>query len=129
MDLPSWPYIFTPILSVWLIGVWVVSRTKYAHAMCEQVGFPQPAKQPLNSFFYLFCNKEAIMGIIFICLQLAGEWKSVGIMLACMCVGGAGDMYLAMTVGTMGFVEAFQAHGSVTSIGAWAAWRLIEDNW
>lgn len=129
MDLPSWPYIFTPILSVWLIGVWVVSRTKYAHAMCEGCGFPQPAKQPLNTFFYLFANKEATMGIIFICLQLAGEWKAVGIMLACLCVGGAGDMYLAMTIGSMGFVQAFQAHGLVTLIGAWAAWNLMDENW
>ena len=69
------------------------------------------------------------MGIIFICLQLAGEWKAVGIMLACLCVGGAGDMYLAMTIGSMGFVQAFQAHGLVTLIGAWAAWNLMDENW
>ena len=129
MALPRWPYIFTTILPIWLLGVWVVSRTSHARAMCDSVGFPQPADQPLNSFFYLFTNKEAIMGLIFISLQLAGDWKAVGIMLACLCVGGAGDMYLAMTMGSMGFVEAFQAHGLVTVVGAWAAWRLIEENW
>lgn len=129
MALPAWPYIFTPTLSLWLIGVWAVSQTSHAHAMCDSVGFPQPHDQPLNTFFYLFANKEGVLGLIFVALQLAGEWKAAGIMLMGMCVGGAGDLYLAVRIGSMGWLEAFQAHGLVTCIGAWAGVRLMRENW
>ena len=129
MTLPSWPYIFVTCLTIMLIGVWAVAQTSYSHAMCEQTGFPQPANKPLDNFFYLFANKEGIYGLILISLQLAGQWRAVGIVLACLCLGGAGDMYLSMTIGKpFNLLEAFQAHGSVTVVGAWAAWKIIQEN-
>lgn len=128
MALPAWPYIFATILPLWLFGVYAVGQSSYAHDMCDQVGFPQPRNQPFNEFYWLFLNKEAVFGLIMGSLGLAGEWKAVGIVLACCCVGGFGDLNLSMTVGRMGFWEAVQAHGLVSGIGAWAAVRLIREN-
>lgn len=129
MALPRWPYIFSNVIGIWLIGVWAVCNSQYAHTLCESVGFPQPRDQPFNSFYYLFANKEGIMGLIFLTLQLAGEWKAVGIALGCACVGGVGDAYLSMTVGSMSLSEAFQAHGLVTVLAAWASLSLMRENW
>lgn len=129
MALPAWPYIFTPTISLWLVGVWAVSQTSYAYAMCDGVGFPQPHDQPLSAFFYLFANKEGTLGLIMVALQLAGEWKAVAIVLAACCVGGVGDLWLAVSLGSMGWWEAFQAHGLVSVVGAWASWRMMRENW
>jgi hypothetical protein len=127
-DLPAWPYIFVATLPFWMIGVFIVAQTPAVHAMCDQVGFPQPRSQPLNSFFWLFVNKEGCMGLIMLLLQLAGEWRAVGIVLSVMCIGGAGDLYLSIAKGRMGLVEAFQAHGVMTGVGVWAAWRILDEH-
>lgn len=79
--------------------------------------------------FYLAANKEAVIGVALLALQAAGEWKAAGIALGCICVGGAGDMYLAMTRGSFGFLEAFLKIGLVKVIGVWAAWRICLENW
>lgn len=128
MGFPSWPYIFTGTLAVWMIGVWAVAQTTHARALCEQTGFPQPPNDDLNVFFYLFANKEGVIGLIFAVLQLAREWRAMGISLLCMCICGAGDAYLSMEMGSMGLWEAFQAHGIVTLLAAWAAIRIIQEN-
>ncbi|KPI38565.1 uncharacterized protein AB675_4224 [Cyphellophora attinorum] len=129
MALPRWPYLFSYFIATWLVGVWAVCQTSYARTLCEQVGFPIPANEHPSPYFYLFANKEGVMGLVFLALQFFGEWKAVGIMMAVMCVNGTGDAYLSTSVGTMDWVEALKAHMGVTIVAGWAAWRILEENW
>ncbi|ETN44825.1 uncharacterized protein HMPREF1541_09700 [Cyphellophora europaea CBS 101466] len=130
------------------IGFSIGAQTRYAHAMCAQAGFAQPLSpasprgkgvqrqiqsrdndQEMNSLLYLLANKEAVIGIVLLALQAAGEWKAVGIMLGVVCVGGLADMYVAVVRGSFGAWEAFWTIGFVKFIGTWAAWKICLENW
>lgn len=139
--LPSWPYLFASSAAFVPIGFFITAQTHYARAMCAEVGFAQPlspnlklkgqqSQEPeLNSLFYLLANKEAVIGLVLLALQAAGEWKAVGIMLMCVCVCGGGDMYVSVTRGSFGLWKGFQRIGLIKCIGIWAAWRICEENW
>lgn len=143
--LPSWPYLFAGTVAWMPIGFFIGAQTRYARAMCAQAGFAQPlppstpqrkgsqkssqdSHDELNSLFYLLANKEAVIGVVLLALQAAGEWKAAGIMLGITCVAGLGDMYVAVRRGSFGVWQAFKAIGFVKCIGTWAAWRIYQEN-
>lgn len=126
---PAGPYLFTYFLIGALLFVFIMSlNPASAHFVCDQVGFSQPRNQPLNVFFNLFAVRELLFALIYLIFIRQGEWKAVSVVLAVQCLGGATDTYLGATKGGVGWVEAFKAHGIMTTVGSWAAYRIWMEN-
>lgn len=70
-----------------------------------------------------------MIGLAVAVLEAAGEWKAVSVIIGCSLPMGLLGTTLSGTKGGMGYGQAFWSHALMTTVGALAARRLLQDNW
>ena len=127
MGLPPFQYLFAGFLPAMFIGVFIGAMLN-PHSLCTRALFPQPAKKPLNIFFYIFAVRELVLGVALLILEVSGEWRAATVLVACLCLNGLTDFYFAGSLGA-GWWNSFTKHGVPRIIGLWSAWNLWQEHW
>ncbi|KAK5465366.1 hypothetical protein LTS15_001929 [Exophiala xenobiotica] len=136
-SLPPFHYLFAYFVPVMLLGVFLGSLVS-PHAICASACFPQPAGQPMHTFFYLFAVRELVLGLALLTLEAYDEWRAATILLACIGINGVSDFLIAGSQkgngtgkgveGGVSWWSSFMVHGTPTILGYWTVWKLWQEH-